>query len=470
VVHQNPAGTDPLPTGRKTTATTEAHSRMHGRVLDLWENVLAHGADPTGTDDSAAAIQAAIDAAESTYGTVYVPTGIYKVGTELVMDTNGTTLIGTGVRGLGASGLGVGAGPVIQAASGSALRSVLRLSAAHCAVRDVIIDGNDTAEAGLLFHNAGRGEIDRVYTVNCTVGGFLWDITQTALSNGNNNSMVLTKCVATGNSGSGFSCPAWQSDNNAIQLVACTASNNTLYGMNLCGGFLVQGGHVESNDLYGIKVGSASDGTTTVGTNILYTHMEGNTSGGILADKCARVMYHRPLSSGQTVDFTNSATPTGVMELLSTGDSYRFKYGANGRSIELKPNGSEIELASDAVENLDLTLTPFGTGRITTPAEIHTAGELEVDGALNHDGTTVGFYGVTPATRPTAYTQTYSTASKTHAALTVGADIAAFTDPPSAAEMALLRTFVNALKADLTNVKQVLNSVIDDDQILGLKQ
>jgi hypothetical protein len=182
------------------------------------------------------------------------------------------------------------------------------------------------------------------------------------------------------------------------------------------------------------------------------------------------VMYHRPLSSGQTVDFTNSATPTGVMELLSTGDSYRFKYGANGRSIELKPNGSEIELASDAVENLDLTLTPFGTGRITTPAEIHTAGELEVDGALNHDGTTVGFYGVTPATRPTAYTQTYSTASKTHAALTVGADIAAFTDPPSAAEMALLRTFVNALKADLTNVKQVLNSVIDDDQILGLKQ
>jgi hypothetical protein len=28
---------------------------------------------------------------------------------------------------------------------------------------------------------------------------------------------------------------------------------------------------------------------------------------------------------------------------------------------------------------------------------------------------------------------------------------------------------VNALKADLTNVKQVLNSVIDDDQILGLK-
>lgn len=32
---------------------------------------------------------------------------------------------------------------------------------------------------------------------------------------------------------------------------------------------------------------------------------------------------------------------------------------------------------------------------------------------------------------------------------TVGADIAAFTAPPTAPEMALLRTFVNALKADV---------------------
>lgn len=44
------------------------------------------------------------------------------------------------------------------------------------------------------------------------------------------------------------------------------------------------------------------------------------------------------------------------------------------------------------------------------------------------------------------------------AAATVGADIAAFTDPPSAAEMALLRTFVNALKADAAAVRAVLPS------------
>lgn len=38
-------------------------------------------------------------------------------------------------------------------------------------------------------------------------------------------------------------------------------------------------------------------------------------------------------------------------------------------------------------------------------------------------------------------------------AVTVGADIAAFTDPPSAAEMALLRTFVNALKVDAAAIR-----------------
>ena len=62
------------------------------------------------------------------------------------------------------------------------------------------------------------------------------------------------------------------------------------------------------------------------------------------------------------------------------------------------------------------------------------------------------------------YTQTFSTADRTIANATVSTDIAAFTDPPSAAEMALLRTFVNALKADAADLRQGLTAVIDDLQ------
>lgn len=46
-------------------------------------NVLTYGADPTGTADSSTAFQNAINAAVTGTGTVFVPTGIYKIGTVL---------------------------------------------------------------------------------------------------------------------------------------------------------------------------------------------------------------------------------------------------------------------------------------------------------------------------------------------------------------------------------------------------
>jgi hypothetical protein len=68
-------------------------------------------------------------------------------------------------------------------------------------------------------------------------------------------------------------------------------------------------------------------------------------------------------------------------------------------------------------------------------------------------------------------------------AVTVGAALGAFTDPPSAAEMSALRTFVNALKTDnaatlvelaklvtdVTNDKKNLNQTTDDLQAYGIQ-
>lgn len=105
-----------------------------------------------------------------------------------------------------------------------------------------------------------------------------------------------------------------------------------------------------------------------------------------------------------------------------------------------------------------------------------TAGRLEFlgdDGNVMFamdNGSLLGFYAAAPVARPAAYTQTFAGADRTHAAISVGADIAAFTDPPSAAEMALLRTFVNALKADHDDLARLANQVIDDLQLEGLLQ
>lgn len=107
---------------------------------------------------------------------------------------------------------------------------------------------------------------------------------------------------------------------------------------------------------------------------------------------------------------------------------------------------------------------------------------------IGKSGSTIGKYGVTPAARPSAYTQTYSTASRTQTT-PVGVDpgAATITDPadaPASADalrddlvtnalsgirtaISNLRTQVQNLITDVANVKQVTNSIIDDHQAGG---
>ena len=118
-------------------------------------------------------------------------------------------------------------------------------------------------------------------------------------------------------------------------------------------------------------------------------------------------------------------------------------------------------------------------------------GALEVDGtayfdgALAHVGSTLGVFNTTPAARTAAYTQTYATATRTHAAPTAAtltdssggsADqtVAAVSGTPDDATInnnfAEVTDEINKLIADLANIKQVVNSVIDDQQIYGFFQ
>ena len=87
----------------------------------------------------------------------------------------------------------------------------------------------------------------------------------------------------------------------------------------------------------------------------------------------------------------------------------------------------------------------------------------------------LAFFGVTPVVRPTAYTQTYVTAEKTHAAVTqatppaggTGATAGAY---DTAANRDLMIASITAGAADLLDLKQLVNSVIDDLQALGILQ
>lgn len=111
--------------------------------------------------------------------------------------------------------------------------------------------------------------------------------------------------------------------------------------------------------------------------------------------------------------------------------------------------------------------------------------EITFGTRLNIVGATMGFYGVTPTARPSAYTQTYSTASKTHPALTspfltdnsggtADGTLQSISVTPTQAEVrnnfAEVATACNGLRVDIDNLKKVVNSVIDDLQALGFAQ
>lgn len=149
MVHSRPQPTDPLTALTLTSATTEAHSRWHGRTNSIWENVKAHGAVGDGSNDDTSAVQAAIDALGSSRGTVFFPPGQYKVTSSLSVGTTGTTTIG--VKFVGA---GTRATRIEPSAAFASDPVILFTNARHCHVEDMSIRGNASTspESGIEFH------------------------------------------------------------------------------------------------------------------------------------------------------------------------------------------------------------------------------------------------------------------------------------------------------------------------------
>ena len=86
----------------------------------------------------------------------------------------------------------------------------------------------------------------------------------------------------------------------------------------------------------------------------------------------------------------------------------------------------------------------------------------------------LGFFNAAPVVQCSAYTQTYSTADKTHAASTFAAvsETASTTTTPygysTAAQADAICVELNDLADDVVDLKNLVNSVIDDLQALGL--
>lgn len=110
-----------------------------------------------------------------------------------------------------------------------------------------------------------------------------------------------------------------------------------------------------------------------------------------------------------------SSTADGIIGLvvdnvLDTVEdtSFRFRvFDAGSEKEVVRIDGSfpGVLISNDATQVPDARLHVIGTGHFTS--------DLELDGALNHDGTTVGFYGATPVTQQT-YTASNVTTDRSY--------------------------------------------------------
>jgi hypothetical protein len=106
-------------------------------------------------------------------------------------------------------------------------------------------------------------------------------------------------------------------------------------------------------------------------------------------------------------------------------------------------------------------------------------GTRALNGPLNHDGATAGFFGTTPVAQAAAYTQTYATADRTLAAYTPDDESGAYTGIDNlqtgtvyatVADLNALRTAYENLRALVEDAAALENAVVDDLQAYGLVQ
>lgn len=172
--------------------------------------------------------------------------------------------------------------------------------------------------------------------------------------------------------------------------------------------------------------------------------------------------------------------------------------------------GDDVTVGDDLTVTDDMAITDdmavggdlAVTGTLAVTGAQTFTGQTNIDGALDHDGSTAGFLGATPATQAGAYTQTYSTATRTVAALTTAAPTAmtaaaltvtdgagtndgtipVITDNASTitavqeladqinklvVDLTSVRTQLVAVQADILDMKKNDNAVIDDLQRFG---
>ena len=524
-----PQPSDPVASLTRADGTTEAHSTDHGRVIGIWENVKHHGATGDGVTDDTAAIQAALDAIDvAGGGTIFFPPGTYLVSSTLLLPATFNTYEDYAhILGYGAT-LKTTAAITIMGRRNPADYSTdaVQMTGWKFHVEGIVFQGSgDSAQVGLdliatygsrvsscYFYYLGTGlrttfglmtrvqscmaSSNSVYDYHARSGNTVF--TGATTSNSGSNQTTFHSCHSAGSSGetAQFRIEA----SSGVTLENCvTEGGNPVNAISyaadatVCKLFTVKNHHSENS-----PTSAVIKATANLGGEVVVDGLWHQTSDCTLIDATGsasatiRVLDIPWWPTGSKFTHADQlwVFPNGVGQLHG-GDAYleQAGYWTTGAPPTLYQIGpkretylsnpctkfkavNDVEVHASriyALQGLDLVDADVALGT-TTGTKIGTATTQKL-----------GFYNATPAVQPSAYTQTYATADKTQAAptaatltVTDGAGtndntIGAITaDASVIAAVQELADEVNKLVADVADVKQITNSIIDDLQALGL--
>jgi hypothetical protein len=232
-------------------------------------------------------------------------------------------------------------------------------------------------------------------------------------------------------------------------------------------------------------VGASCTVTDRIVFNANNTNLNGDGGAEAITNqygfKCGPLTSASAINCGAWIDGTSGAAANyGIVLNSDLADGGAIWFGA-GQDAKIYYDGNDLIIDPDIVGSGSVLIGATGNNDMIL-------NDIEINGLLNHDGSSIGFYGVTPVVRPAAYTQTYSTATRTHSNLTSATltdstggstddTVAQVTDNSETTNnttindnFAELTEEVNALRVDLVNVKGVVNQVIDDLQNNGILQ
>ena len=354
-------------------ADTNALHRKANYVFD----VLDFGAVGDGSTDDAAAFQAAIDAADTAGGgTVWIPDSNYALGTALTLKTY-VALEGQSVGTL----TGPGGVRLLPQVNNQVVISILG-DTRFAVVRDLTIagDGVLTGLVGIRFQGAGTDQpslhttIDRVnfyrldkgIYANSTSGGFQMANTR------------VTTCLFAEIASYGIHLNSTNVDLWHIDL--CTFSSNG------------DGVYLETTGLVLITASSgASEGS---GTNDAFMRVGVGTGPTTLISCQAEAIDHFLMD-----DDSNSTTPIVLIDCTFDADievngTFRHYVVIGGKSnVTPTFTGSTNDLS---VTNIGATGVDIDSGMSGNPRHV-----IINSGVADFNVNTLGFYGATPAAKPT---------------------------------------------------------------------